>query len=211
MLAKAWTLSKNTISGFLADDALSRGAAIAYFTIFVADLPARRRIHPSLRAAPGRPRRAGQTGSGEGGTQTRARAGSRAGSSERASPRPHRPDPQQSRRDMAPDRGPHSEPGAPRRDRPPPVIAADRGGSAGGSDAAPEAARRGAAADNPSPDRRRGIRAGHRPAARRPDTGRVSLRRPAAARRPACSRARSARDRRTTPSPPQGRPRNPPG
>ena len=34
MLAKAWTLIKNTVSGFLADDALSRGAAIAYFTIF---------------------------------------------------------------------------------------------------------------------------------------------------------------------------------
>lgn len=34
MLANAWTLIRNTVSGFLADDALSRGAAIAYFTIF---------------------------------------------------------------------------------------------------------------------------------------------------------------------------------
>lgn len=34
MLAKAWTLAKDTVSGFLADDALSRAAAIAYFTIF---------------------------------------------------------------------------------------------------------------------------------------------------------------------------------
>ncbi len=34
MLAKIWSLIKDTVSGFLADDALSRGAAIAYFTIF---------------------------------------------------------------------------------------------------------------------------------------------------------------------------------
>src|SRR4051794_20643229 len=34
MLAKIWTIIKGTITGFLGDDALSRGAAIAYFTIF---------------------------------------------------------------------------------------------------------------------------------------------------------------------------------
>lgn len=34
MLVKAWILTKDTVSGFLADNALSRGAAIAYFTIF---------------------------------------------------------------------------------------------------------------------------------------------------------------------------------
>ena len=35
MLVKAWTLTKDTVAGFLANDALSRGAAIAYFTIFL--------------------------------------------------------------------------------------------------------------------------------------------------------------------------------
>jgi membrane protein len=34
MFAKIWDLLKDTVSGFLADEALSRAAAIAYFTIF---------------------------------------------------------------------------------------------------------------------------------------------------------------------------------
>src|SRR5207248_7271799 len=34
MFAKAWNLIKDTVSGFMADEALSRAAAIAYFTIF---------------------------------------------------------------------------------------------------------------------------------------------------------------------------------
>ena len=34
MFAKAWNLIKDTVSGFMADEALSRTAAIAYFTIF---------------------------------------------------------------------------------------------------------------------------------------------------------------------------------
>ena len=34
MFAKAWNLIKATVSGFMADEALSRAAAIAYFTIF---------------------------------------------------------------------------------------------------------------------------------------------------------------------------------
>ncbi len=34
MLKTAWGLLKNTVSGFLEDNALSRGASIAYFTIF---------------------------------------------------------------------------------------------------------------------------------------------------------------------------------
>jgi membrane protein len=34
MLAKIWALIKDTISGFITHDVLSRGAAIAYFTIF---------------------------------------------------------------------------------------------------------------------------------------------------------------------------------
>ena len=33
MFANAWTLTKDTVSGFIADSALSRGAAIAYFTM----------------------------------------------------------------------------------------------------------------------------------------------------------------------------------
>jgi membrane protein len=34
MIGKIWGLIKDTFSGFMADEALSRGAAIAYFTIF---------------------------------------------------------------------------------------------------------------------------------------------------------------------------------
>jgi membrane protein len=34
MLEKAWALIKNTVLGFIADGALSQGAAIAYYTIF---------------------------------------------------------------------------------------------------------------------------------------------------------------------------------
>ena len=34
MLAKTGDLLKDTVSGFLSDEALSRAAAIAYFTIF---------------------------------------------------------------------------------------------------------------------------------------------------------------------------------
>jgi membrane protein len=34
MIGKAWPLIKDTASGFLADEALTRGAAIAYYTIF---------------------------------------------------------------------------------------------------------------------------------------------------------------------------------
>src|SRR2546423_8061445 len=34
MFAKSWDLIKDTVSGFMADEALSRAAAIAYFTIF---------------------------------------------------------------------------------------------------------------------------------------------------------------------------------
>ena len=34
MFAKAWNLIKDTVSGFMANEALSRAAAIAYFTIF---------------------------------------------------------------------------------------------------------------------------------------------------------------------------------
>ncbi|MBV9862900.1 MAG: YihY/virulence factor BrkB family protein [Alphaproteobacteria bacterium] len=34
MFGKAWVLIKDTVSGFLADEALSRGAAIAYYTVF---------------------------------------------------------------------------------------------------------------------------------------------------------------------------------
>jgi membrane protein len=34
MFAKTWDLIKDTVSGFMADEALSRAAAIAYFTIF---------------------------------------------------------------------------------------------------------------------------------------------------------------------------------
>jgi membrane protein len=34
MIGKAWLLIKETASGFLADEALTRGAAIAYYTIF---------------------------------------------------------------------------------------------------------------------------------------------------------------------------------
>src|SRR5436309_16018301 len=34
MFAKVWNLIKDTVSGFMANEALSRAAAIAYFTIF---------------------------------------------------------------------------------------------------------------------------------------------------------------------------------
>jgi hypothetical protein len=34
MFAKVWDLIKDTVSGFLEDETLSRAAAIAYFTIF---------------------------------------------------------------------------------------------------------------------------------------------------------------------------------
>ena len=34
MFGKIWDLIKDTVSGFMADEALSRAAAIAYFTIF---------------------------------------------------------------------------------------------------------------------------------------------------------------------------------
>src|SRR5438270_9834444 len=34
MMGKAWLLIKETASGFLADEALTRGAAIAYYTVF---------------------------------------------------------------------------------------------------------------------------------------------------------------------------------
>jgi len=34
MIGKAWLLIKGTVYGFLADEALTRGAAIAYYTIF---------------------------------------------------------------------------------------------------------------------------------------------------------------------------------
>ena len=34
MFAKIWDLLKDTVSGFMADEALSRAAGIAYFTIF---------------------------------------------------------------------------------------------------------------------------------------------------------------------------------
>src|SRR3954462_5105003 len=34
MFGKAWTVVKETVNGFLADEAVSRGAAIAYFTLF---------------------------------------------------------------------------------------------------------------------------------------------------------------------------------
>ena len=34
MIGKIWGLLKDTFFGFMADEALSRGAAIAYFTIF---------------------------------------------------------------------------------------------------------------------------------------------------------------------------------
>src|SRR5437016_1046093 len=34
MVTKTWALIKDTVSGFLADEALTRGAAIAYYTIF---------------------------------------------------------------------------------------------------------------------------------------------------------------------------------
>src|SRR5919112_814749 len=34
MLQTIWTLIKSTVSGFIEHDALSRGAAIAYFTLF---------------------------------------------------------------------------------------------------------------------------------------------------------------------------------
>jgi membrane protein len=34
MFGKTWDLIKDTVSGFLDDEALSRAAAIAYFTIF---------------------------------------------------------------------------------------------------------------------------------------------------------------------------------
>jgi membrane protein len=34
MISKAWLLIKDSASGFLPDEALTRGAAIAYYTIF---------------------------------------------------------------------------------------------------------------------------------------------------------------------------------
>ena len=34
MLERAWSLLRATIEGFIADEAMSRGAAIAYYTIF---------------------------------------------------------------------------------------------------------------------------------------------------------------------------------
>ncbi|MBE7210013.1 MAG: YihY/virulence factor BrkB family protein, partial [Gluconacetobacter diazotrophicus] len=34
MLTLAWTLLKDTVNGYIEDEALSRGAAIAYYTVF---------------------------------------------------------------------------------------------------------------------------------------------------------------------------------
>ena len=34
MLNRAWVLAKDTVEGFIDDGAMSRGAAIAYYTIF---------------------------------------------------------------------------------------------------------------------------------------------------------------------------------
>src|SRR5215210_8044728 len=34
MLSKAWALARNTVEGFIADEAMTRGAAIACYTMF---------------------------------------------------------------------------------------------------------------------------------------------------------------------------------
>jgi membrane protein len=48
--ANAWALVKDTVTGFIADNALSRGASIAYYTLFS--------IAPVLRSAATRPKAA---------------------------------------------------------------------------------------------------------------------------------------------------------